>query len=127
MRRLELSRCLPGELDHRWRKAANHECLTGNAQMALIWFRLYQTDGDVPWLNAAFLALDRVEAAQSLDNRDDGVRGGVSGSVPVWGDYIRMGFPNWAAKFFVDALLEKRAILGTLGNRPRGKVALRPD
>lgn len=127
MRRTELSRKLPGELDHRWRKAADYECLTGNAQMALIWMRLYRDDGDARWLNAACLALDRIKAAQSLDNADPGIRGGVSGSVPMWGDYIRMGLPNWAAKFFVDALLEKRALLDTIDERPRGRVAVRSD
>jgi hypothetical protein len=127
MRRLELSRFLPGELDHRWRGVADYECLTGNAQMALIWFRLYQAESDARWLSAACLALDGVKAAQSLNNRDDGVRGGVSGSVPVWGDYIRMCLPNWAAKFFIDALLEKRVVLDSLGSRPRGQVELRPD
>ncbi len=127
MRRTELSRKLPGELDHRWRKAAGYECLTGNAQMALIWMRLYRDDGDARWLNAACVALDRIECAQSLDNADPGIRGGIAGSVPMWGDYIRMGLPNWAAKFFVDALLEKRALLDAIDERPRGQVALRSD
>src|SRR5947208_1829957 len=40
-RRLELSVWLPGMLDHRWRSQATHTCLTANAQMAPVWFRLY--------------------------------------------------------------------------------------
>jgi hypothetical protein len=33
------------------------------------------------------------------------VRGGIAGSLPIWGDYSRFEYPNWAAKFFADALL----------------------
>ena len=34
-----------------------------------------------------------------------GIRGGIAGCYPVWGGYIQYGYPNWAAKFFIDALL----------------------
>jgi hypothetical protein len=33
------------------------------------------------------------------------VRGGIAGSAPIWGDYSRFEYPNWAAKFFADALM----------------------
>ena len=33
------------------------------------------------------------------------LRGGIAGSAPIWGDYSRFEFPNWAAKFFADALM----------------------
>jgi len=35
----------------------------------------------------------------------DEVRGGIAGSWPIWGAYSRFEFPNWAAKFFADALM----------------------
>ena len=28
-----------------------------------------------------------------------------AGSLPIWGGYSRFEFPNWAAKFFADALM----------------------
>ena len=44
-------------------------------------------------------------ATQRLDAADPGVRGGIAGSDPVWGDYLGFTYPNWAAKFTADALL----------------------
>jgi len=117
-RRLEISRRLPGVLDHEWRPRADYVCLTGNAQMALIWLRLHERRPDLRFLNAALKALDGVKRAQSLDNPDAGIRGGVGGSDPVWGGYIYNALPNWAAKFFIDALLQKRRALGRLAGTP---------
>jgi len=36
------------------------------------------------------------------------VRGAIAGSYPLWGRYLRWRYPNWAAKFFLDALLLSR-------------------
>lgn len=119
LRRLELSGWLPGVLDHRWRGAAPYACLTGNAQMALVWFELYRHDPDPRLLNAAFKAIDLVKQAQPLWSRDPDLRGAIPGSAPVWGDYLYCALPNWAAKFFIDALLEKERVLATLAERPR--------
>lgn len=111
-RRLELSGRLPGVLDHRWRTAnPGYACLTGNAQMALTWFRLGMRDGDLRLVNAALKALDLVKAAQPMESLDPGIRGGIPGSAPAWGDYLYMAMPNWSAKYFIDAMMAKeRAI-----------------
>ena len=113
-RRLELSGWLPGILDHAWRGCASHACLTGNAQMALIWLELDRLQGDPALLSAACKAIDLVKRAQPMFSIDPGIRGGIAGSDPVWGDYIYMRVPNWAAKFFLDALLEKQSALARL-------------
>ena len=105
LRRLELSRWLPGVLDYRWRGISNYACLTGNCQFALIWLHLYRKNGDPRLLNAAMKALDLVRRTQPMTDPRDGVRGGIAGSNPIWGDYISHAFPNWAAKYFIDASL----------------------
>jgi hypothetical protein len=110
-RRLELSGRLPAVLNHRWQPGASYACLTGNAQMALVWLRLFERDGDRRLLDAALKALDLVKAAQPMFSRNRGIRGGIPGSDPVWGDYLSMALPNWAAKFFVDAVLAKQRVL----------------
>ncbi len=127
LRRLELSGWLPGILDHKWRARSNFTCLTGNAQMSLIWLWLFDRDGDVRFLNAALKAVDLVKRAQILTNANPGLMGGIPGSDPFWGDYIRLGVPNWAAKFFVDALIEKRRVMEGLSNRKRGHWKLPAD
>jgi folate-dependent phosphoribosylglycinamide formyltransferase PurN len=76
--------------------------------------RLYQLGGDRRLVNAALKAIDLVKSAQLLHSADPNLRGGVPGSDPVWGDYIHMALPNWAVKFFVDALLEKRSVLAAM-------------
>jgi folate-dependent phosphoribosylglycinamide formyltransferase PurN len=116
-RRIELSRWLPGILDAQWRGLNHAACLTGNCQMAVIWLRLYQRTGDAILLNAALKAIHLVKCTQEIDNPDPGIRGGVAGSFPVWGEYIASAMPNWAAKYFIDALIAKSATLSKLPER----------
>jgi len=111
MHRIERSRTLPGVLNHRWQPCSSFSCLTGNAQLALLWLQIAEAGGDVRFVNAAFKAIDEVKRAQSLASGSDGIRCGVPGSQPVGGGYIPFALPNWAAKFFVDALLAKRRCL----------------
>jgi hypothetical protein len=111
MHRIERSRTLAGVLNYRWQPCSTFACLTGNAQLAALWLRIAETGGDVRFVNAAFKAIDEVKRAQSLVSGSDGIRGGVPGSQPVGGEYIPFALPNWAAKFFIDALLAKRRCL----------------
>jgi methionyl-tRNA formyltransferase len=52
-------------------------------------------------------------------SRHPGIRGGVPGSDPIWGDYLYMALPSWGAKFLIDALLAKHGVLSRLHNRRR--------
>jgi len=79
-------------------------CLTGNCQLAVVWARLAELEGDDRYRDPACRALDYVMATQDLASNNDGVRGGIAGSHPVWGPYAPLTFPNWAAKFFIDAM-----------------------
>jgi hypothetical protein len=117
-RRLELSAVLPGIIDGEWKAAGTYACLTGNAQMALVWFRLAELDGDPRFVNAAIKAIDLVKLAQPMDNQDPGIRGGIPGSSPIWGDYIPLAFPSWGAKFFIDALIAKPQAVAAVMRHP---------
>jgi hypothetical protein len=103
---------LPGMLDAAYIAGASWECLTGNSQMALIWLRLASLGHSAGDREAATIALDRVRRSISLRSSDRGIRGGVAGSDPPWGTYIRFTFPNWAAKFTIDALLAEGKATG---------------
>ena len=96
---------LAGTYADGWRPSASYACVTGVAQMALCWQRLHQHDGDARWQVAARKAIGYVKTTQRLDDPDLIVRGAIPGSSPIWGAYSRFEFPNWAAKFFADALL----------------------
>jgi hypothetical protein len=104
---------LPGTFGTTWEPTARWSCLTGNCQMALVWMRLHQLTGEMTYLNAARLAIEFVTSRQNLKTRDVNVRGGIPGSAPIFGRYERLKYPNWAAKFFIDALLA----LETVGDR----------
>jgi hypothetical protein len=138
---------LPGTLDERWRSKDRFSCLTGDAQISIIWLKLYRDGGgdvrggagggiggdarralggdarwnahgdargDARFLNGALKMLDLVMATQILDSPNPGIRGGIAGSYPLWGRYIRYGYPNWAAKFFADALMLLESVMAKL-------------
>jgi hypothetical protein len=117
-RRLELSRFLPGLVGGDWRGRSSYACLTGNCQMALTWFRLHSLSRNLRLVNAALKAIDLVKFAQPMRNPNPGLLGGIPGSDPVHGSYIDGAVPNWAAKYFIDALLEKRRVLSELEAEP---------
>lgn len=96
---------LPGRLDSRWRPASRWTCVTGNAQMAIIWQRLAGETGEHSCIEAAESANRFNLSVQDLASIDEGVRGGIPGSHPSGGGYMKNRYPNWAAKFFMDALM----------------------
>ena len=113
-RKLELRGRLAGAYDLEWRGKYWYTCLTGNCQMAIIWMLISDRWNDLRFFSAALKALQPVIASQRLRHIDRNVRGAIPGSRPFWGRYLTMRYPNWAPKFFVDALLMARARLGRL-------------
>lgn len=99
---------LPGYVSPAWRPLARWSCVTGNAQMALNWVRIARLTGNTQPLEWARKANAFNMSVQDLRSENPGVRGGVPGSFPFDGGYMTWRFPNWAAKFFVDALLIQR-------------------
>ena len=101
---------LAGRFDSDWNDAAKWSCLTGDAQTAIVWLRLYETTKNPRYLRAAERMNRYLSSTQDLDAADPGIRGGIKGSQPIWGEYGAYEYLNWAAKFFADALmLEIRA------------------
>lgn len=96
---------LSGQYDENWNPVGDYSCLTGNCQVAGVWLRLAEVRGRKDMAEAAVRALRYVASTQDLESRNDGIRGGIKGSHPVWGEYQTYTYPNWAAKFFCDALM----------------------
>jgi uncharacterized protein YyaL (SSP411 family) len=88
-----------------WRATRVSSCLTGNCQASLLWMRFFRIYGDVSYRIAAERAVTFVARTQSLKTTNLDICGGIAGSFPVHGRYERFKYPNWAAKYFVDALL----------------------
>jgi len=96
---------LAGTYRDGWVADAGYACLTGIAQMSLNWTRMAQATGDATFRTNARAGLAYLKSTQRLHDTDDVVNGGIAGSSPIWGDYSRFEYPNWAAKFFADALM----------------------
>lgn len=88
-----------------WRETSRSSCLTGNCQMGCLWLRFYQVNGDQAYYVAAKRAIAFVACTQGLEAPNPNIRGAIAGSYPIYGRYERFKYPNWAAKFFIDALL----------------------
>jgi hypothetical protein len=102
---------LPARISSDWKPAANYSCLTGNAQIAIIWFKLFQLTRETKFFTAAQRISESLKMTHDLKARNKGIRGAISGSLPVWGGYLQFAYPNWAAKFFADALMIQEKIL----------------
>ena len=88
-----------------WRATSRSSCLTGNCQASRLWLRLFALRDQPIYAEGAKRAILFVSRTQKLSAANPGVRGGIAGSAPFYGRYERFTYPNWAAKFYVDALL----------------------
>jgi predicted ATP-grasp superfamily ATP-dependent carboligase len=103
-RQLEPNGRLAGQFRSDWRPAAPWSCLTGNAQMAIVWLELWRVTGNRTYLTAGLRSNAYLRARQNLMSPNPGIRGGLSGSQPIHGYYGRFQYLNWAAKYLADAL-----------------------
>ena len=103
---------LPSTIATDGQSSARSCCLTGNCQFATVWARLHASGISGAYAEPANRALDYVMSTQDLDTDDLDVRGGIKGSHPIWGGYAFMSYPNWATKFFVDAMWMRRELGG---------------
>jgi hypothetical protein len=100
---------LPGRLDDQWRGAVSWSCLTGTAQMAACWLLLYSATRNPHFKRAALAVNHYLRGTVRLDGPPE-TRGAVKGSFPVSGGYVKFQYPNWACKFFIDALSLEKAL-----------------
>ncbi len=114
---------LPARLDHNWKSKDKFSCLTGNAQVSLVWSKLYLLTKNIRYLNGALKLNDDLKALQNLNSGNKGIRGGIKGSHPIYGLYASFRFPNWAAKFFIDALIVEEKAMESLRKKLAGGVS----
>jgi hypothetical protein len=93
---------LAGRLDSNWRAAASWVCVTGSSQIAHCLLLLDRITGESGYGDAGRSINGWVRRSVKLDG-NPGARGAVRGSFPIDGGYCRYEYPNWAAKFTIDA------------------------
>jgi len=96
---------IPASFDRDWNSRDDDSCLTGNAQLAYTLLRLHGLRANERYARAARALIAALKRTQARDGAPAPVRGAVAGSFPLYQGYLANGFPNWAAKFFADALL----------------------
>jgi uncharacterized protein YyaL (SSP411 family) len=104
---------LAGRFNARWEPAVSWRCLTGEAQMAGIWGRLYQITGQSHYLEGMKKTNAALRSVQFLNTDHPGIYGGISGSEPIHGMYGQFEILNWAVKFFLDAQMLEQSLAQT--------------
>ncbi len=95
---------LPGRLTKNWEPAVQWQCLTGNSQIAIVLLRMYSLTNESKYHKAALQLINSVKGTIRTSGTPELI-GGVRGSEPVQGGYCSYQYPNWAAKFTADALM----------------------
>jgi len=107
---LERRGWLPATFDANWKSSDRYSCVTGCAQIAISWFRLFEATGRREFLDSAIASNRWLKSRQLRALPDENLKGGIPGSYPVYGAYERLHLPNWAAKFFADAMMDECAL-----------------
>ena len=102
---------LPATFSRGWRSEDCYSCLTGNAQLAIVFLKLYHLNRDPQFSDTALRLIQQTLATQSITDIHPGIKGAVAGSYPIWGQYVPYAYLNWATKFLVDALVLKQEML----------------
>ena len=96
---------IASELGSDWNFGSSHICLTGYAQLAIVLLRLSVLLERDDYAQTAEQLIDDVAISQDTTSRNAPYYGGIAGSYPIYGAYAPLQYPNWATKFFIDALL----------------------
>jgi hypothetical protein len=117
MKKFEVDKKLCGAYSENWEGHSWYRCLTGECQLALIWLKIYKITRDIRFLNAASKLLDMVGDVQIKNSSIFYEKGGLFGSAPIYGKYMSFRQPNWATKFYLDALLAEEKAYFEFVNR----------
>ena len=107
---------LPATLNEEWKSNDRYSCLTGDAQISLMWLELFKLTNEERFFTAASKMNSYLKRTQLINHQIRNIRGAIAGSYPIFGDlirnkgYCRLAYLNWSTKFFIDALLSEDAI-----------------
>jgi hypothetical protein len=107
---------LPGTFNEDWQSDDQYSCLTGNAQLSVVWWELYRLTGNPLFKRGGTKMNQYLRDQQQLELPWAATHGALAGSDPIWGEltknrgYCRLAYPNWAVKFMIDAYLAEARI-----------------
>ncbi len=91
-----------GTYRNHWEGNYHFQCMTGNAQLSIIFSNLFEWERDARFQEVAMKVFNTVIQSQRKKGPLDTI-GAIPGSKPIWGKYFRFSYPNWGGKFFLDA------------------------
>jgi hypothetical protein len=91
-----------GTYDYHWKGDFSFLCLTGCAQLSVLYRKVGIALKRHDFLDTADQLLGECLSHQSRWRWP--ARGALAGSWPLWGPYLRGRYPNWAVKFLLDAI-----------------------
>jgi hypothetical protein len=89
-----------------WTASVNWACLTGSAQIAGIFLRMYALTSERDYFDAGRRLLGFVCFTSDLNVGVPTIDGGIRGSYPFGGTYGQWCILNWATKFFADSVMD---------------------
>ena len=98
---------VPTAFDENWKSEAKDSCLTGNVQLACFLYRLAHCTENNMYRDVADTVISATKRTQLVETTLLPLKGAIAGTYPLSHGYVPNGYPNWAAKFFADALLMK--------------------
>ena len=101
---------LAGRFDMNWNEAVSWSCLTGQAQTAIIWGKLFQVTNNSVYLDGLKKVNRFLMTKQIMLPVKKQLHGGIPGSDPISGKYGRFEILSWAVKFLMDALMLEKKI-----------------
>ena len=97
---------LHGRYDKDW-NGSEHMILTGCAQISIVWQKIAHFSGLKDFADSAMNMNSMLIRMQTRKIRKESkdTLGAINGSFPLWGRYEPFAYPNWATKYFADALM----------------------
>ncbi|HET6243538.1 MAG: hypothetical protein H0V01_03950 [Bacteroidetes bacterium] len=96
---------LNGRFNKNW-DGSEYMICTGSAQISIVWLKLFKAFKDERYLKAAQKMNNLLVGIQNRQVKESSATyGAIPGSFPLWGKYEPFAFPNWATKYFIDALM----------------------
>jgi prenyltransferase beta subunit len=96
-----------------WTPAARSSCITGNSQISICWFHLYDILGDSRYLKSALELNNFLKSIQFISPFKE-ISGAVPSSFPIYGDYHPYTITNWTVKYYADSLISEYRVRKTL-------------
>jgi len=97
-------RMLRTSFDQDWGSRDGHACLTGNAQLVNVLSRYGRHFDRADYAEFAIALIHDLHLTVNQETSFAAVRGALPGSHPFYHGYKANSFPNWATKFWADAL-----------------------